>query len=62
MQTGYSTAAQWVRELGFGAGMGLSNINKCADKMEIDSTPGVGTTIKIRIFTRRDHQGGTKAT
>lgn len=56
MQTGYSTAAQWVRELGFGAGMGLSNIEKCADKMEIDSTPGIGTTLKIRIFTGPDHQ------
>ena len=56
MQMGYSTAAQWVRELGFGAGMGLSNIEKCADKMEIDSTPGIGTTLKILIFTGPDHQ------
>ncbi|UCF09837.1 MAG: CBS domain-containing protein [Candidatus Bipolaricaulota bacterium] len=56
MQTGYSTAAHWVRELGFGAGMGLSNINKCADKMEIDSTPGIGTTLKIRMFTGPQHK------
>ncbi len=56
MQMGYSTAAQWVRELGFGAGMGLSNIDKCADKLEIDSTPGIGTTLKIRIFTGPNHE------
>ena len=50
-QQGFSTAADWVRELGFGAGMGIPNIEKCADKMELESTEGVGTTLRVRIFT-----------
>jgi anti-sigma regulatory factor (Ser/Thr protein kinase) len=54
MQPGYSTAPDWVRELGFGAGMGIPNIKKCADKMDIESTPGVGTTLSIRIFTGKE--------
>ena len=49
MQPGYSTAPHWVRELGFGAGMGLVNIKKCADKMSITSKVGKGTNLKIRI-------------
>jgi len=49
LQPGYSTAPEWVRELGFGAGMGLSNINKCADKMDLRSTVGRGTQLNIRI-------------
>jgi CBS domain-containing protein/anti-sigma regulatory factor (Ser/Thr protein kinase) len=51
LQPGWSTAESWVRDLGFGAGMGLPNIKKCADKLEIDSHPGRGTTLKLRIFT-----------
>jgi CBS domain-containing protein/anti-sigma regulatory factor (Ser/Thr protein kinase) len=51
MQPGYTTSEPWVKELGFGAGMGLSNIKKCADSMEIKSFPGSGTTIKIIILT-----------
>lgn len=58
MKPGYSTAADWVRELGFGAGMGLQNIKKCADRMELKSIPGVGTTLKIRIFTGKKHETG----
>ncbi len=49
MQPGYSTASEWVRELGFGAGMGLVNIKKCADKMELTSKVGQGTHLKISI-------------
>jgi CBS domain-containing protein/anti-sigma regulatory factor (Ser/Thr protein kinase) len=47
LRPGYSTAPEWVRELGFGAGMGLNNIQKCADDMEIDSAPGRGTHLTI---------------
>lgn len=54
LQPGYSTAPQWVRELGFGAGMGLVNMQKCADEMEIISAPGKGTHIKIVILTGRN--------
>jgi anti-sigma regulatory factor (Ser/Thr protein kinase)/predicted transcriptional regulator len=50
LQPGYSTAPDWVRELGFGAGMGLNNISKCADRMNLKSTAGKGTRLSIRIF------------
>jgi len=46
---GYSTAEEWVRELGFGAGMGLCNIKECADEMDIDSVVGKGTRLEARI-------------
>lgn len=49
MQPGFSTAPDWVRELGFGAGMGLPNIKKCADLMRLDSTVGKGTKLEIEI-------------
>lgn len=50
MQAGYSTATHEVRELGFGAGMGLANIKRCVDKMELVSTPGEGTRLEMTIF------------
>ena len=49
MQPGYSTAPDWVRELGFGAGMGLDNIRKCASKMGLKSTVGKGTQLRIYV-------------
>jgi CBS domain-containing protein len=49
MQPGYSTAPEWVREMGFGAGMGLANIKSCADKMRLESVVGVGTRLEITI-------------
>jgi CBS domain-containing protein len=50
MQPGWSTAPDWVREMGFGAGMGLPNIQTCADVMKLDSTVGVGTHLTIIIY------------
>ncbi len=50
LQPGYSTAPDWVRELGFGAGMGLNNIRNCADRMNLKSTAGKGTRLSIHIF------------
>lgn len=47
MQEGYSTATDEMREMGFGAGMGLPNIKRNADELNIISTPGVGTTLDI---------------
>jgi anti-sigma regulatory factor (Ser/Thr protein kinase) len=47
LQPGFSTAPEWVRELGFGAGMGLSNIEKCAEDMQISSVVGEGTLLKL---------------
>jgi serine/threonine-protein kinase RsbT len=50
MQEGYSTAPYEIREMGFGAGMGLPNIKRCSDELKITSEPGVGTVLKARIF------------
>ena len=50
MQEGYSTASNEVRELGFGAGMGLPNIKNCSDEMKIDTVVGKGTTIELTIY------------
>ena len=49
MQAGYSTASAKVREMGFGAGMGLQNINNNADNLIIKSEVGIGTTLEIII-------------
>jgi serine/threonine-protein kinase RsbT len=49
MQEGYSTATPEMRELGFGAGMGLPNIKKNADHFRIDSVPGKGTKLEISV-------------
>jgi Anti-sigma regulatory factor (Ser/Thr protein kinase) len=50
MQEGYSTASQKVREMGFGAGMGLPNIKKNSDLLQIHSEIGIGTTVEITTF------------
>jgi len=47
MEPGYSTASRKVREMGFGAGMGLPNMKKNSDDLHIESEPGQGTTVKI---------------
>ena len=47
MEEGFTTASREVREMGFGAGMGLPNIKRNSDLMEIESTPGEGTTVRI---------------
>ena len=49
MTEGYSTATENVRELGFGAGMGLPNMDKYTDYMKITSEVGVGTTIEMIV-------------
>ena len=50
MQAGYSTASAKVREMGFGAGMGLQNIKNNVDNLIINSEVGVGTTLEIIIY------------
>ncbi|MGQ9674266.1 MAG: CBS domain-containing protein [Chloroflexota bacterium] len=49
MQPGYSTAPDWVRELGFGAGIGLNNIQKCSDEFKLESELGKGTLVRSYI-------------
>lgn len=50
MHEGYSTASSQIRELGFGAGMGLPNMKRYTDTMDLQSTVGKGTTITMEIF------------
>ena len=52
MQEGYSTAPDNVRQMGFGAGMGLPNIKKYTDEMIIETEVGKGTTIKLKVFVK----------
>ena len=49
MQAGYSTASENVRALGFGAGMGLPNMKKYSDEMNIETELGVGTTVTMKV-------------
>lgn len=49
MKAGYSTAPDEVRSLGFGAGMGLPNMKKYTDSMEIETQLGVGTKITMVV-------------
>ena len=49
MQEGWSTAPDSVRNLGFGAGMGLPNMKRNADEMTIESEVGVGTTVRKKV-------------
>ena len=48
-QEGWSTAPDHVRQMGFGAGMGLPNMMKCSDDFDIQSTVGSGTNIKMKF-------------
>lgn len=50
MRPGYSTATDTVRELGFGAGMGLVNIQRCVDSMRLESVYGRGTNLRLKIY------------
>ncbi len=52
MKPGYSTATQEIRELGFGAGMGLVNIQRCVDEMKLESEKGKGTRLTMKLFLK----------
>ena len=54
MKPGYSTATNTVREMGFGAGMGLFNIKRIVDNMELTSAPGLGTRLWMSIIMEDD--------
>lgn len=49
MQAGFTTAGDSVRDLGFGAGMGLPNMKKYSDEMTVESAVGVGTTVTMVV-------------
>lgn len=54
MEEGYSTASPQVREMGFGAGMGLSNMNRNSDLMNITSEPGKGTNVELITYLKQN--------
>jgi anti-sigma regulatory factor (Ser/Thr protein kinase) len=57
MREGYSTADEKIRELGFGAGMGLSNIKKNTDEMTLTSESGQGTHLEFIIYLDEQAKG-----
>ena len=59
-QPGYSTATEAVREMGFGAGMGLVNMKRCVDTIDLNSTAGEGTKLVMRILIPDQTIGGRR--
>ncbi|MHB0876716.1 MAG: CBS domain-containing protein [Anaerolineae bacterium] len=59
-QPGFSTAPEWIRELGFGAGMGLYNIDRCADEFRLRSQLGVGTELEIVVYLAGEERLGRR--
>ena len=57
---GFSTANDWIRSLGFGAGMGLPNVMRVSDDFNIESTPGKGTVVTSLIYTKNAEERGDK--
>lgn len=49
---GTSTANEWIRSLGFGAGMGLANVKRVADELDVKSKKGSGTTVRATFFVK----------
>jgi CBS domain-containing protein/anti-sigma regulatory factor (Ser/Thr protein kinase) len=58
MKPGFSTASEEVREKGFGAGMGLFNIQRCVDEMKLESSTVRGTNLRMKIFLRENEAIG----
>jgi CBS domain-containing protein/anti-sigma regulatory factor (Ser/Thr protein kinase) len=50
LKEGFSTANEWIRSLGFGAGMGLANTKRVSDEFTISSEMGKGTTVRSVVF------------
>ncbi|BDX36790.1 hypothetical protein CYCD_01450 [Tenuifilaceae bacterium CYCD] len=57
MQPGFSTASPIVREMGFGAGMGLPNIKDNSDDFKISSEVGLGTYLEITVYLKGSKEG-----
>lgn len=62
LRPGYSTASETVRELGFGAGMGLVNIQRCVDSMRLESIVDKGTSLKLKILLHDQEVVGERVT
>lgn len=61
LQPGFSTAPEWIRDMGFGAGMGLANIKRCSDTMRLLSEPGAGTRLDIVFDFGENLAGATRS-
>lgn len=59
-EPGYSTATEQVREMGFGAGMGLVNMKRCVDTIDLSSKVGDGTKLVMRILIPNQTFGGRR--
>jgi len=57
MTEGYSTASEEIRNMGFGAGMGLPNMKRNADELSIESVVGQGTTVHLVFHLNNTKQG-----
>jgi anti-sigma regulatory factor (Ser/Thr protein kinase) len=57
LQEGWSTADEWIRSLGFGAGMGLPNTRRVSDDFSIESTLGSGTTVRSVVLIKSEKDG-----
>ncbi|MDR2517484.1 MAG: CBS domain-containing protein [Spirochaetaceae bacterium] len=57
LMEGYSTANDWIRSLGFGAGMGLANARRVSDEFSIESARGAGTTVRTTIYITSPKEG-----
>jgi anti-sigma regulatory factor (Ser/Thr protein kinase) len=58
LQEGWSTANEYVRSLGFGAGMGLANTKRVSDEFSINSAPGTGTTVRSVVYVHSPKDEG----
>lgn len=56
MQKGYSTASPAVREMGFGAGMGLPNMKNNTDELKVSSEVGKGTTVEMITYLNNESE------
>jgi anti-sigma regulatory factor (Ser/Thr protein kinase) len=56
---GFSTANDWVRSLGFGAGMGLPNVKRVSDEFTVQSAVGDGTTVVSVIYLNREEENAS---
>jgi CBS domain-containing protein/anti-sigma regulatory factor (Ser/Thr protein kinase) len=61
LRPGFSTAPEWIRDMGFGAGMGLANIKRCSDTMRLLSEPGAGTRLDIVFVFGETLAGATSS-
>jgi len=54
LEEGWSTASEYVRSLGFGAGMGLPNTKRVSDEFSLESAPGSGTTVRLAVYVNSE--------